>query len=220
MQSTTRYIYVITCSVTKKVYVGQTNNPSLRWKAHQNSVNSKRNHPLKNALLHYGIENFTFNVVETCNDTNVNERECFWISSYNATNPEFGFNLRLGTLVHNCHTPESRAKISAAMKNRIFTSQHREKLSKASKGRKHTIEARQKMSKSKKGKCPVGLPEIQAKRWSGQGNPRANTTNKVAQSIRDFRLQNPKMTCAAIARYFDVSYKTTYGILNNTSYLR
>lgn len=73
-------MYKITCSVTGKVYVGQTGDPCLRWRAHKNSVRSKTNHPLRNAMIHYGVENFQFEVIEKCPTNDVDEREVYWIA--------------------------------------------------------------------------------------------------------------------------------------------
>lgn len=212
-----RYIYLIRNLLDQKTYVGQTGDLRMRWYSHQSGARTNKDHLLYRAMRLYGIENFSFEMIEECDDSHVNEREAFWISHHQSTDRNFGYNLLLGNLVFHRHTDESKAKISAAMKNRYFSPQHRKRLSRSSKGRKHTLEAKQKMSAAKLGKCPRDLPEIQAKRWSSEGNPRATTTYEIAKQIRDHHATTNE-SIASIARQFSLSYKTVYGIIRGSSY--
>jgi len=65
-----KYIYKITNLIDAKVYIGQTNNPQKRWKEHQRLgsmtyINNKNKHSrLYLAMRKYGVENFTFEVIE------------------------------------------------------------------------------------------------------------------------------------------------------------
>lgn len=85
-------------------------------------------------------------------------------------------------------------------------------------GWRHTDEAKQKMSLAKKGKVPAGLAEAQSKRWSGAGNPRANTTNDVATSIRNEYLSSKKQrgVVSLLARKHSLTFKTVYSILHGS----
>lgn len=212
-----RYIYLITSVHDNRKYVGQTKNVTQRWSAHLKCVKTDRNHPLYNAMRKYGVENFTISVLEECIDEIVNDRECWWIDQMQSINSAGGFNLRRGTLVNHCHTLESKKKISQSMQGRVFSKEHREKLSQQ-RGWKHTDDAKQKMSSAKRGKPVPGHAERQAKRWSGSGNPRANVSAELASEIRQFASNNFSLSCAALSRHFNVSYKTVYGIINNLTY--
>ncbi len=84
----------------------------------------------------------------------------------------------------------------------------------------HTMKTRRKMSRNRKGVVPKGLSELQRKRWSGEGNPRAGTTFAIASQIREYRLIHPTEPITSICLRFGVSYKTAYGIIKGSSYLR
>jgi len=217
-----RYIYTITCKIDNKIYVGQTKNIDLRWRVHRNSVkltpkNKTQNHPLYNAIRCHGLDNFVFSVIEECQDSVVDERECYWIDFHNSTSREKGYNLFKGMLVCHRHTDETKMKISNAMKYRVFSEEHKKKLS-MQKGWKHTKESKDKISKSKIGKIPKGLPELQARRWSGSGNPRAVLTSEKVKGIREYHLSNPDFSYSKISRYFKISYKVIYCLLLGLTY--
>ena len=74
------FIYKIT-SPSKKLYVGQTRRkvPEKRWKQHCWESRSGKTHALSNAIRKYGAENMKFEVIESCRDDMLNEREHYWI---------------------------------------------------------------------------------------------------------------------------------------------
>lgn len=62
-------------------YVGQAANIADRWKTHikrglgaEPLVNNK----LYPAMIKYGVENFTFEIIEECERNKLNEREDYW----------------------------------------------------------------------------------------------------------------------------------------------
>ena len=61
-------IYKITNTINHKVYIGLSNNIEKRWKTHKQrafSENDKEyNKHLYRAFRKYGLENFTFEVIE------------------------------------------------------------------------------------------------------------------------------------------------------------
>ncbi len=83
------YIYKITNTLNQKIYVGKSKNPKVRWRQHK-SHSKKRNTKLYYAMRKYGIENFTFQILEECLENQVNERETHYVSLlepyYNMTN--------------------------------------------------------------------------------------------------------------------------------------
>ena len=93
-------IYKIINNITEKVYIGQATNIAARWKEHlrrpfEKNYNEYHSH-LYNSIRLYGIENFSFSVVEMCEEENLDEREKFWIEYYNSYNPSLGYNETLG----------------------------------------------------------------------------------------------------------------------------
>lgn len=88
-------IYKITNQLTQEVYIGQSKN--IKHRIAQHKAASKRLN--ETALLYrkireYGIENFSFDVIEECNVDKLDEREIYWISYYNSY--EKGYNMTRG----------------------------------------------------------------------------------------------------------------------------
>lgn len=91
------YIYVITNNINGKQYVGKTDfTIEQRWKSHVSDCYKKKdwNRPLYRAIRKHGVENFNIKVLEECENTNANNRECFWIKKLNTY--EDGYNATLG----------------------------------------------------------------------------------------------------------------------------
>ena len=69
-------------------------NIPIRWKHHinesQNPKSKEYEKTLYRAFRKYGIDNFTFEVLEYCNENELNEKEIFWIQKLNAI--EEGYN--------------------------------------------------------------------------------------------------------------------------------
>jgi hypothetical protein len=51
---------------------------------------------LYRSIRKYGIENFIFEILEECNEEELNDKEIYWIKYYDATNKEKGYNIKLG----------------------------------------------------------------------------------------------------------------------------
>lgn len=81
-------IYIITNKVSGNTYVGQSVDIGRRFMEHR-TISAEHNQSLKRALLKYGIENFSFEVLEECPAEKLNEREMFYIAKlhprYNRT---------------------------------------------------------------------------------------------------------------------------------------
>lgn len=79
-------IYQIVNNINGKGYIGQSRNIEKRWLAHKES---KEDYPLYKAFRKYGVENFTFQILEECSTEDLNEKEKFYIktehSEYNQT---------------------------------------------------------------------------------------------------------------------------------------
>ena len=84
-------IYKIENKINGKVYIGQSINIKIRWQQHKREANcNRRNAPLDNALSKYGLDNFTFEVLEECSQELLNEKEIFWIAHYKSNDRDFG----------------------------------------------------------------------------------------------------------------------------------
>lgn len=89
-------IYRITNLLNGKCYIGQSIDIEKRWAEHKSIYNHPRcsNYHIYKAFRKYGIENFSFSVVEECEQSLLNEREKFWIQHFNSF--EHGYNMTIG----------------------------------------------------------------------------------------------------------------------------
>lgn len=93
-------IYKITNDVNGKIYIGQAVNIASRWGEHIyrpfNENDETYDSHLYRAIRKYGIDAFSFSIVEQCKKEKLDEREVFWISFYQSNNKKFGYNLTAG----------------------------------------------------------------------------------------------------------------------------
>lgn len=88
-------IYKITNIENNMCYIGQAKDIASRWNQHcKRGVGADT--PTKNkiypAMLEYGIENFTFEVIEDCELEKLGEREKFWQEYFKAK--EYGYSIK------------------------------------------------------------------------------------------------------------------------------
>jgi len=76
-------IYKITNTLNNKCYIGQTDDVKRRFTEHKALGYGRENSILYRAIKKYGLENFTFEVIEE-NIENYNEREKYWIAYYDS----------------------------------------------------------------------------------------------------------------------------------------
>ena len=93
-------IYKYQNLINGKIYIGQSKDIARRKKDHVTrafnnfSTNSEYDSPLHRAMRKYGLENFSFEIIEECEASQLNEREIFWIKYYDAQSN--GYNLSPG----------------------------------------------------------------------------------------------------------------------------
>lgn len=84
-------IYKITNLINGKNYIGQSIHIEQRWLEHcRNSTKSL----ISQAIKKYGKENFSFQILEECNQNDLNKKESFYIQQYNSISPN-GYNIVL-----------------------------------------------------------------------------------------------------------------------------
>ena len=78
-------------------YVGQSVNLSDRWKQHIKrgiGADTPTKNKLYPALEAFGVENFSFEVIEKCPKDKLDDREKFWTQYFHAQ--DFGYSIRSG----------------------------------------------------------------------------------------------------------------------------
>lgn len=83
-------IYKIENKLNHHIYIGQSLNIEIRLKNHKSGTKQV----VDKAIQKYGVENFTFEIIEECLPSELNEREIYWINYYNSYND--GYNCTLG----------------------------------------------------------------------------------------------------------------------------
>lgn len=138
-------IYKYTNIINGKVYIGQTSR-TLEERAQSNGRNYRECPRFYNAIRKYSWESFIPEILEVVDTVEeANKRECFYISKYDSTNPEKGYNLLSGG---NCAPipDEAKQKISEAAKKR-----YEDKTKNPMYGKKHSDETISKMRECKLG---------------------------------------------------------------------
>lgn len=106
-------IYKITNLVNSKAYIGQSRDIKKRWIDHRRKSPHLSNVYLHRSIRKYGIENFSFEVLEECKPENLNVLERKYILLHRTLKP-FGYNLDLGGGPQKEISEETREKIRAA----------------------------------------------------------------------------------------------------------
>ena len=91
-------IYKIQNKINKKVYIGlSTQGWKVRINHHKSEARRGCDYKLHRAIRKYGVENFKFNLLESCeSNEELIGREIFWIDALKATDDEFGYNMTKG----------------------------------------------------------------------------------------------------------------------------
>ena len=94
LQSKTKTgIYKITNIITDECYIGQAVDVYKRWNEHCKcglGIDTPPGNKLYKAIQEYGLENFTFELIEECSNSELNEKEKYFIELYQADT--FGYN--------------------------------------------------------------------------------------------------------------------------------
>lgn len=88
-------IYRITNLKTNEAYIGKSTNIKTRWQNHCKTaigLDGMARTRIHSAMKEYGIDNFSFEVLEKCTKENYSEREKYWINFYETN--VYGYNIQ------------------------------------------------------------------------------------------------------------------------------
>lgn len=99
-------IYKITNLINNKIYIGQAVDLRVRIRTHEKydtpekyngslSFENEKNMPIHLAIMKYHLCNFKIEIIEECKQSELNEKEKYWISYYDCKVPK-GYNLTDG----------------------------------------------------------------------------------------------------------------------------
>lgn len=96
-------IYKIENLINGKIYIGKSVNIEKRFRTHINdSFNENKpeyNHLIHKAIRKYNVENFSFDIIEECNEDELNSKEMYWIHIYDCCvldGRDKGYNMTRG----------------------------------------------------------------------------------------------------------------------------
>lgn len=87
-------IYKITNLVNNKCYIGQAKDIHERYFNHHQYDYKRLDYQIYQAMRKYGLTNFSIEVVELCDSSELNEKEIYWINKLNSF--QNGYNMTLG----------------------------------------------------------------------------------------------------------------------------
>lgn len=148
-------IYLRTCLVNGKQYVGQTIDFKKRENAWKCIKWAYANQLLTEDRNKYGLENFKTEILEECDNSKLDELERYYIEKLNTIYPN-GYNDNEGGSISFHHSEETKKKIGDSGKGK-----HSDR-----KGISLTDEHKQNISKSLKGRIPTEAIEAHADKYS------------------------------------------------------
>ena len=203
-------LYLIRNLHNGKVYVGQSVNIERRFRNHKSrTFSTDYETPLYKAFQKYGIENFSFEILEECTKEELDEKEMFYIAKYKSTQKEFGYNMTEGGKGYSgTHTEEHTRKVADAQRGKPKPSPTAETLAKRSaslrglkkpksfsekmsiihKGKMISEEQRQKISQALKGRklSAEHIEKLKGKHTQHTEETRQKISDKISKAILQY----------------------------------
>jgi group I intron endonuclease len=226
-------IYKISNKINQKIYVGSAKYFNRRYNLHKHHL-LKNTHPnkiLQNFVNKYGFDNLIFEIIETCDEGNLLNREQFYIDNLN---PEFNVhkianspkglkrteqqkaNIKNGRLNNGGyakgwnHSEEAKKKISLAHKGKVVTELQKKKQSEKMTGKVVSIETRIKISNSTKGKVfnDATIKKLSQSKLS-ELNPNYGKIGELHHNYgKSWKQKNPKQSKQVIDKSTNTIYKS------------
>lgn len=95
--STVTGIYKITNIITGECYIGQATDTASRWSEHAKcglGIDTPAGNKLYKAMQEYGLQSFSWELLEKCDRAELNEKERYYIGLYDSVN--YGYNILKG----------------------------------------------------------------------------------------------------------------------------
>lgn len=170
-------IYRITSAIhPDRIYIGSTSDFTDRVRKHKSHLKHKTHHNIKlqSHVNKYGIDDFTFEIVEVIQFTtleNLIEREQYYIDTLK---PYLNINLIANSSIGLKRSDETRKKIGKASEGRPMPEHVKKMLIEINTGSHHTQETKEKIRKGHLGK----KKEYMVERNKGNTYGRANKGKK------------------------------------------
>ena len=163
------YIYCTTNLVNGKIYIGQKRSAKFLENSYLGSGKL-----IRQAIEKYGVNNFSVKLLEEVQyKDDMDSREIYWISYYNATNRNIGYNISEGGNVNRTMVGPNNPMYGKTHSDK--TKQHLKDVWKHRTGRKHTDQEKENISKALKGRKITWIDKISE---NAKINPNYGMKNK------------------------------------------
>ena len=185
------FLYKIINTQNNKIYIGQSVSPNARWSQHKFYAKcDEPNQYIGRAIKKYGVENFTFEIIDFAMDRwQAGCLEKCIIEKYNSRNPSIGYNVAPGGDIPwnlgRKFSEETIKKMSETAKKRIVSEEEKIRLRTLTVGLKMSDEAKKKISNFNKGK--IISEETKQKLSESKSGDRSNLAKlnwKIVEQIR------------------------------------
>lgn len=218
-------IYEILNIKNNKRYIGQSQKVRARLQKHRRLLikNEHQNSHLQNAFNKYGIDSFSFNIIEYCSIEELDFKENFYIKSYKSNNPYNGYNYRIDNRTNRGlkWSDEQREKMKAAIENNPWYKNHTvpleiaEKAWEVTRNKVWTEEERKRHSEILKGTKVADTTKMKLAQ-TGENNGCAKLKENDVKEI--FYLLHKNITQKIISEIFNISSSNVYMINKNKSW--
>lgn len=198
-------LYVIINKITKKIYIGSTNNFRTRFLRHKNNLlnNKHKNSHLQNSVNKYGLNNFEFKPLDIIEPRKLKKIETYYIHLFDCTDREVGYNIcptATNTTLGLKLSEETKEKMSRSKLEfysnpdnvREYSEQEKDILRTLNLGRKWTAKQKKNMG------------------HKGEKNHKSKLNSEDVLNIRELLKQN--ITLIKIAKIYNISIQSVWGI--------
>lgn len=216
-------VYCHTNKINGKRYIGQTkfqDNLYARWRDGKGYHKSRFGYAIKK----YGWDNFEHIILaRNLTKEQANDLEKYYISKFDTTNTNKGYNVSLGGDGASYNMPEiTKQKISNTLKGRHHSEETKQKIKQSNLGKKRSIETCKRIGLSKQGKPSwnKGITfseEYKQIHYADKFKPLDNTTKtKISETLKGCRRMNngtinTLVKSCDIEKYLELGY--TFGYL-------
>jgi group I intron endonuclease len=112
-------VYALISKVTQKFYIGSSVYLGCRILDYMQPayLTRRANSPVTRAIIKYGLNNFCFIVIETCELKDVLKREQYWLDFLQ---PEYNLSPTAGSTLGVALSEETKAKLSEALTGKVI----------------------------------------------------------------------------------------------------